>query len=89
MKTMKSTMARLFALCLTVAMVLSMATMGAFAATIEKVDQTGKVTVIGSANDVGATVNLYKIINVNMVNANGSIQPRILCIPGRKQWESG
>ena len=76
MKTMKSTMARLFALCLTVAMVLSMATMGAFAATIEKVDQTGKVTVIGSANDVDATVNLYKIINVNMVNANGSIQPK-------------
>ena len=77
MKTMKSTMARLFALCLTVAMVLSMATMGAFAATtIVKVDQTGKVTVIGSANDVGATVNLYKIINVNMVNANGSIQPK-------------
>lgn len=76
MKTMKSTVARLFALCLTVAMVLSMATMGAFAATIEKVDQTGKVTVIGSANDVGATVNLYKIINVNMVNANGSIQPK-------------
>lgn len=77
MKTMKSTMARLFALCLTVAMVLSMATMGALAATtIEKVDQTGNVTVIGSANDVGATVNLYKIINVNMVNANGSIQPK-------------
>lgn len=77
MKTMKSTMARLFALCLTVAMVLSMATMGAFAATtIEKVDQTGKVTVIGSANDVGAEVSLYKIINVNMVNANGSIQPK-------------
>lgn len=77
MKMMKSTMARLFALCLTVAMVLSMATMGALAATtIEKVDQTGNVTVIGSANDVGATVNLYKIINVNMVNANGSIQPK-------------
>lgn len=77
MKTMKSTMARLFALCLTVAMVLSMATMGALAATtIEKVDQTGNVTVIGSANDVDATVNLYKIINVNMVNANGSIQPK-------------
>lgn len=77
MKTMKSTVARLFALCLTVAMVLSMATMGALAATtIEKVDQTGKVTVIGSANDVDATVNLYKIINVNMVNANGSIQPK-------------
>ena len=77
MKMMKSTVARLFALCLTVAMVLSMATMGALAATtIEKVDQTGKVTVIGSANDVDATVNLYKIINVNMVNANGSIQPK-------------
>ena len=77
MKTMKSIVARLFALCLTVLMVLSMATMGALAATtIEKVDQTGKVTVIGSANDVDATVNLYKIINVNMVNANGSIQPK-------------
>lgn len=76
MKTMKSTMARLFALCLTVAMVLSMATMGAFAATIEEVDQTGNVTVVGSANDVDATVNLYKIINVNMVEANGTIQPK-------------
>ena len=76
MKTMKSTMARLFALCLTVAMVMSMATMGAFAATIEEVDQTGNVTVVGSANDVDATVNLYKIINVNMVEANGTIQPK-------------
>lgn len=76
MKTMKSTMARLFALCLTVAMVLSMATMGAFAATIEEVDQTRNVTVVGSANDVDATVNLYKIINVNMVEANGTIQPK-------------
>lgn len=76
MKTMKSTMARLFALCLTVAMVLSMATMGAFAASITSTTQTGNITITGSANDVGATVNLYKIINVNMVNANGSIQPK-------------
>lgn len=76
MKTMKSTMARLFALCLTVAMVLSMATMGAFAEPITSTTQTGNVTIIGSANDVDATVNLYKIINVNMVNANGSIQPK-------------
>lgn len=76
MKTMKSTMARLFALCLTVAMVLSMATMGAFAKPIASTNETGAVTIIGSANDVDATVNLYKIINVNMVNANGSIQPK-------------
>ncbi|MBM6693687.1 SpaH/EbpB family LPXTG-anchored major pilin [Pseudoflavonifractor capillosus] len=76
MKTMKSTVARLFALCLTVAMVLSMATMGAFAKPIASTNETGAVTIIGSANDVGATVNLYKIINVNMVNANGSIQPK-------------
>lgn len=76
MKTMKSTMARLFALCLTVAMVLSMATMGAFAKPIASTNETGAVTIIGSADDVDATVNLYKIINVNMVNANGSIQPK-------------
>ena len=76
MKTMKSTMARLFALCLTVAMVLSMATMGAFAASITSTTQTGNITITGSANDVGAEVSLYKIINVNMVNANGSIQPK-------------
>lgn len=73
---MKSTMARLFALCLTVAMVLSMATMGAFAAPITSTTQTGSITITGSANDVGAEVSLYKIINVNMVNANGSIQPK-------------
>ena len=76
MKTMKSTMARLFALCLTVAMVLSMATMGAFAKPIASTNETGAVTIIGSANDVDATVNLYKIINVNMVNANGTVQPK-------------
>lgn len=76
MKTMKSTVARLFALCLTVAMVLSMATMGAFAAPITSTTQTGSITITGSANDVGAEVSLYKIINVNMVNANGSIQPK-------------
>lgn len=77
MKMMKSTAARLFALCLTVAMVLSMATMGAFAATtIEEEDQTGNITVIGSVDDNEATVELYKIIDVNMVNANGSIQPK-------------
>lgn len=76
MKTMKSMMARLFALCLTVAMVLSMATMGAFAASITSTTQTGNITITGSANDVGAEVSLYKIINVNMVNANGSIQPK-------------
>lgn len=77
MKMMKSTMARLFALCLTVAMVLSMATMGAFAATIEKEDQTGNITVIGSVDDNEATVELYKIIDVNMVKVEENVvQPQ-------------
>lgn len=78
MKTMKSTVARLFALCLTVAMVLSMATMGAFAATtIEKEDQTGNITVIGSVDDNEATVELYKIIDVNMVQVEETVvQPQ-------------
>ena len=77
MKMMKSTVARLFALCLTVAMVLSMATMGAFAVTIEKVDQTGNITVIGSVDDNEATVELYKIIDVNMVKVEENVvQPQ-------------
>lgn len=78
MKMMKSTAARLFALCLTVAMVLSMATMGAFAATtIEKEDQTGNITVIGSVDDNEANVELYKIIDVNMVQVEETVvQPQ-------------
>lgn len=76
MKTMKSTMARLFALCLTVAMVLSVATMGAFAAPITKVDQEGTITINSAASDNGAEVDLYKIMNVNLVNANGTVQPK-------------
>lgn len=77
MKMMKSTMARLFALCLTVAMVLSVATMGAFAAAISTVDQKGTITVIGSANDDKATVELYKIIDVNMVQVDENVaQPQ-------------
>ena len=76
MKTMKSTMARLFALCLTVAMVLSVATMGAFAAPITKVDQEGTITINSAASDNGAVVNLYKLMDVNLVNANGTIQPK-------------
>ena len=63
MKTMKSTVARLFALCLTVAMVLSMATMGAFAAPITSTTQTGSITITGSANDVGA-VNMRRLSNI-------------------------
>lgn len=76
MKTMKSTMARLFALCLTVAMVLSMATVGAFADT-NVTQPTGSVTINGSANDENATVDLYKIMDVNMVEVAGNVlQPK-------------
>lgn len=73
---MKSTMARLFALCLTVAMVLSMATMGAFAAPITEAGQKGTITINSAASDNGAVVNLYKLMDVNLVNANGTIQPK-------------
>lgn len=74
MKTMKSTIARLLVLCLTLAMVLSVATMGAFAAPITSTTQTGTVTITGSANDVGAKVELYKIIDVNMDEV--ALQPK-------------
>lgn len=75
MKTMKSTMARLFALCLTVAMVLSMATMGAFATNVA-IGQTGTITINSAASDNRAEVDLYKIMNVNLVDANGTVQPK-------------
>ena len=75
MKTMKSTMARLFALSLTVAMVLSMATMGAFATNVT-IGQKGNITINSAASDNGAEVDLYKIMNVNLVNANGTVQPK-------------
>ena len=74
MKTMKSTMARLFALCLTVAMVLSMATMGAFAAPVAS-EQTGTITINSAASDNKAKVELYKIIDVNMVNVGTEEKP--------------
>lgn len=76
MKTSKSIWARMMVLCLTLVMALSVATMGAFAAPITTADQTGKVTINGTAKDEGAAVSLYKIIDVNMVNANGTIQPQ-------------
>lgn len=71
---MKSTMARLFALCLTVAMVLSMATMGAFAAPVAS-EQTGTITINSAASDNKAKVELYKIIDVNMVNVGTEEEP--------------
>lgn len=68
MKTMKSTVARLFALCLTVAMVLSMATMGAFAGTtpITADTQSGTIYIKGTDRDVNTKVKLYQIIEVNL-----------------------
>ncbi|WP_158096772.1 SpaH/EbpB family LPXTG-anchored major pilin [Pseudoflavonifractor sp. An176] len=71
---MKSTMARLFALCLTVAMVLSMATMGAFAAPVAS-EPTGTITINSAASDNDAEVDLYKIIKVNMVNVGTEEKP--------------
>lgn len=76
MKTMKSTVARLFALCLTVAMVLPMATMGAFAGTtpITKETQTGTINIRGTDRDVKTPVSLYQIITVNL--DKNSYQPK-------------
>lgn len=68
MKTMKSTMARLFALCLTVAMVLSMATMGAFAVNtpIQSSTPTGSIYIKGTDRDDNTNVKIYQIITVNL-----------------------
>ena len=76
MKTMKSTVARLFALCLTVAMVLSMATMGAFAGTtpITADTQSGTIYIKGTDRDVNTKVKLYQIIKVNL--DENSYQPK-------------
>ncbi|NJE74926.1 isopeptide-forming domain-containing fimbrial protein [Pseudoflavonifractor sp. SW1122] len=76
MKTMKSTVARLFALCLTVAMVLSMATMGAFAEKnpIVNTTPTGTINIKGTDRDVNTSVALYQIITVNL--DKNSYQPK-------------
>lgn len=76
MKTMKSTVARLFALCLTVAMVLSMATMGAFAEKnpIVNTTPTGTINIKGTDRDVNTNVKLYQIIKVNL--DENSYQPK-------------
>lgn len=76
MKTMKSTVARLFALCLTVAMVLSMATMGAFAGMtpITADTQSGTINIRGTDRDVNTPVFLYQIITVNL--DKNSYQPK-------------
>lgn len=76
MKMMKSTVARLFALCLTVAMVLSMATMGAFAGTtpITADTQSGTIYIKGTDRDVNTKVKLYQIIKVNL--DENSYQPK-------------
>lgn len=76
MKTMKSTVARLFALCLTVAMVLSMATMGAFAGMtpITADTQSGTINIRGTDRDVNNPVFLYQIITVNL--DKNSYQPK-------------
>ena len=76
MKTMKSTVARLFALCLTVAMVLSMATMGAFAGTtpITADTQSGTIYIKGTDRDVNTPVSLYQIITVNLDET--TLQPK-------------
>lgn len=66
MKATKSIWARMMVLCLTVAMVLSVVTMGAFAEPVNEDDQTGTVTINSSTSVENVTVNLYKIIDVNM-----------------------
>lgn len=76
MKMMKSTMARLFALCLTVAMVLSMATMGAFAGTtpITADTKSGTIHIKGTDRDADTSVVLYQIITVNLDET--TLQPK-------------
>lgn len=74
MKQTKKSLARLMALCLTLVMALSLTTLGAGAVTIETGSETASVTINGSANDEGADVNLYKIIDVNMDTT--AVQPK-------------
>lgn len=76
MKMMKSTVARLFALCLTVAMVLSMATMGAFAGTtpITADTKSGTIHIKGTDRDADTSVVLYQIITVNLDET--TLQPK-------------
>lgn len=76
MKTMKSTVARLFALCLTVAMVLSMVTMGAFAEKnpIVNTTPTGTINIKGTDRDEKTPVSLYQIITVNLDET--TLQPK-------------
>lgn len=78
MERTKKIVSRLIALGLTLVMVLSLTTLRAFAAgtAVTSAEASGSVTIQGSANDNGASVNLYKIIDVNVASVGeNQVQP--------------
>lgn len=79
MKQTRKIGSRLMALGLTLVMALSLTALGAFAAgtTVTGADAKASVTVQGSANDEGATVNLYKLIDMNWTPVGeNQVQPQ-------------
>ena len=79
MKQTRKIGSRLMALGLTLVMALSLTTLGAFAAgtPVTSADAKASVTVQGSANDEGATVNLYKLIDMKWTPVGeNEVQPQ-------------
>lgn len=73
MKAKKNMCSRLLAFCLALALTVAMGT-SAFAAPIDKADQTGSITIQGIETDAGLPLSIYKIIDVNMDET--SVQPK-------------
>lgn len=73
MKAKKNMFSRLLAFCLALALTVAMGT-SAFAAPITAAGQTGSITIQGIETDAGLSLNIYKIINVNMDET--SAQPK-------------
>lgn len=71
-KQRKSIISKFMAFCLACVLVLSMS-MTAFAADITA-DTKSTITVTGTAEDVGATIKAYKLINVNYDYANAQLE---------------
>lgn len=67
----KSIISKLMAVCLTFVFVLSMS-MSVFAVDLTE-GSTSTITVTGTADDAGATINAYKLINVNYDYANDQL----------------
>lgn len=73
MKAKKNMFSRLLAFCLALALTVAMGT-SAFADQIENAHQTGSITIQGIETDAGLSLNIYKIIDVNMDET--SVQPK-------------